>query len=269
MTNSAKPFVKWAGGKRSSLDLIMEHLPPNFTRYHEPFLGGGAVFFGLYGNGLVRKADLSDINQRLITTYQAVKDNVELVVDLATEHAALNDHDHYYQARDDFAVETDPVKVAGLFIYLNRAGFNGMYRENSKGVFNVPWAGKPNSGVLTIDAENLRAVSWALRGVRLSHRPFTRIRAIADHLYYLDPPYDSGWTGYTHGGFTVDDQRAVAKFCRRIDAAKGYFLASNADTPWVRQLYDGYHIEEIMVARSINRNGAGRGKVGEVLIRNF
>ena len=264
---TARPFVKWAGGKRSSLPTILHRLPPSFIRYHEPFLGGGAVFFGLRQLGLAGRADLSDVNHRLITTYEAVRDDVEAVIMVAAGHAALNDKGHYYQARSDFSTETDPVKLAALFLYLTKAGFNGIYRENLAGEFNVPWAGR-KSGQL-IDPEVLRGASRALQGVRLACRSFTMTRVAPGHLYYLDPPYDACWTGYTKSGFGKSDQAAVAEFCRKVDTAGGYFLASNADTPLIRKLYAGFTIERLMVARSINSNGAGRGRVGEVLVRNY
>jgi len=263
-----KPFIKWAGGKRSSLPTILRRLPPAFAGYHEPFLGGGAVFFGLRQSGYTGRSDLSDVNRRLIVTYQAVRDDADSVITVAMGHASLNDKDHYYQARADFSTETDPVKLAALFIYLNKAGFNGIYRENASGEFNVPWAGERPGGRL-VDPEVVTAASKALRCVRLTCRSFEKTRVTARHLYYLDPPYDCTWTGYNKAGFGDADQRAVADFCRRIDAAGGYFLASNADTPFVRSLYAGFDIERLMVARSISRDGAGRGRVGEVLVGNF
>jgi len=263
-----RPFIKWPGGKRSSLSTILHRPLPNFADYHEPFLGGGAVFFKLRQSGYAGPADLSDVNHRLIVTYQAVRDDIDSVIAMVEEHAHLNASDHYYQARDDFSTETDPAKLAALFIYLNKAGFNGLYRENMSGKFNVAWGGdRPLSGLL--DPVVLIAASGALQHSRLSCRSFEETDIVAGDLYYVDPPYDRAWTGYTKTGFGDVDQSAVAEFCRQVDAAGGYFLASNADTPFVRDLYAGFDIEGSMVKRSINRDGAGRGRVGEVLVRNF
>jgi DNA adenine methylase len=218
--------------------------------------------------GSAGPADLSDANHRLIVAYQSVRDDVKSVIDMVSWHANLNASDHYYQARDDFSTETDPVKLAALFIYLNKAGFNGLYRENMSGKFNVAWGGdKPLSQLL--DPAVLTAASVALQHSRLSCRSFETVEVVAGDLYYIDPPYDRTWTGYTKIGFGDVDQSAVADFCRQVDSAGGYFLASNADTPFVRDLYAGFDIERSMVKRSINRNGAGRGKVGEVLVRNY
>jgi DNA adenine methylase len=263
-----RPFIKWPGGKRSSLATILRRLPAQFSGYHEPFLGGGAVFFGLRQSGHTVHADLSDINHRLVVTYQAVRHHVDAVIDIVTDHANLAAEDHYYQARDAFSTETDPVKLAALFIHLNKAGFNGLYRENTSGKFNVAWGGeKPRSQL--VDPEALTAASIALQGSRVTCRPFTTTSISSGHLYYFDPPYDRTWTGYHKVGFGDVDQCTVAEFCRRVDAAGGYFMASNADTPFVRELYVGFEIEGSMVARNINRDGSGRGRVGEVLVRNF
>jgi DNA adenine methylase len=267
VASDPKPFIKWPGGKRSSLATILHRPLPNFAGYHEPFLGGGAVFFRLRQSGYAGPADLSDMNHRLVVTYQAVRDDVESVIDMVAGHASLNASDHYYQARDDFSTETDPVKLAALFIYLNKAGFNGLYRENMSGKFNVAWGGdKPQSQLL--DPAVLAAASRALRHVRLSCRSFETTEVVTGDLYYVDPPYDRTWTGYTKTGFGDVDQCAVADFCRQVDSAGGHFLASNADTPFIRSLYAGFDIERSMVKRSINRNGAGRGRVGEVLVTN-
>lgn len=263
----ARPFLKWVGGKRSILPLLLERLPGRFSSYHEPFVGGGALFFALRSAGHHQPAYLSDANERLVTTYQVVRDDVEALVDVLAFHAEHHDAEHYRRARVDLSAETDPVKVAALFVYLNKTCFNGVYRVNRRDVFNVPLGTLDPSSVLDVD--NLRQASVALQGVTIEHRDFTGLSPKKGQLVYLDPPYDQAYTAYTAARFGEEMQASVAGLARRVDGACGHFLASNADTPLVRSLYAGFSIEQVAAMRSVSRSGHQRGRVGELLISNL
>ena len=266
-TTVAKPFIKWVGGKRGILETLIQHMPKEFESYSEPFLGGGAVFFGVRSRGFSGKATLSDVNKRLITTYQSVRDNVDKIVKNLGVHSKNHDLDYYMAARPELSTEEDPIKLASWFIYLNKTSFNGIYRENSKGGYNVPIGTLKSTAVL--DEDNLRAVSLVLESAVLLNRSFSEVDSNEADFFYLDPPYDETYTGYSKGGFNADDQALVAKLCKDIDTAGNKFLVSNSDTPLIRELYEGYMMEVIKAPRSVNSDGKGRGRVGELLIRNY
>lgn len=260
------PFVQWAGGKRSLLATILPLLPIRFPGYHEPFLGGGAVAFALRGEGYTGPMDLSDTNERLITTYQVVQNDVESLIKAIRRLVVRHDTEAFYRARKRFATETDPVRLAALFIYLNRTAFNGLYRVNRKNEFNVAIGTPKSSSSAILDARQLRAASAALQGAVLSSRDFADVEVFPGDLYYFDPPYDGTYSGYQSGGFTEADQRRLATLCAGIDTAGGYVLVSNADTPLVRDLYHSFGLEIVHAPRTISRNGSGRGRRPELLM---
>ena len=262
----ARPFVKWVGGKRSILPDLLGRLPERFSAYSEPFVGGGALFFAMRAAGYHQPATLSDINERLVATYQVVRDDVEALIDLLGFHAENHDADYYRMARVDLLTETDPLKVAAWLIYLNKTCFNGVYRVNKANMFNMALGTLDASAVL--DADNLRQVSAVLQGVDIVHRDFTDVEPQPGELVYLDPPYDRTYAKYTSSGFDESLQVQVAELCRSIDDAGGYFLASNADTALIRSLYADFVIEEVFASRNVSRVGHQRGRVGELLISN-
>ncbi|MGC8472701.1 MAG: DNA adenine methylase [Acidimicrobiales bacterium] len=262
----ARPFIKWVGGKRSILPLLLERVPPSFSRYAEPFVGGGALFFALRAAGFGQPAQLADANERLVTTYEVVRDDVDALIEVLAFHADAHDAEHYRLARLELSSETDPVKKAALFIYLNKTCFNGVYRVNKADVFNMG-LGTLDSGWV-LDADNLRQASAALQGVVLAHGDFSALVPASGDFVYLDPPYDKTYTGYTTQGFDESFQRRVAELCRSIDQVGGLFLASNADTPLIRALYDGFVVEEVSAVRSVSCAGHQRGRVRELLISN-
>jgi len=271
-----RPFLKWAGGKRQLLDELRERvaMAQPHGRYHEPFAGGAALFFDLYARkqlgGL--KANLSDNNGRLIEAYQGVQRNVEQVIKYLEQHRKLHSESHYYTVRAE--LPEDPVARAARIIYLNRTCFNGLYRENSKGEFNVPMGRYKNPAIC--DADNLRAVSAALRRCRISCRHFTAIldHAEAGDFVYFDPPYHpvsktANFTSYHKDPFGEDAQRSLANVFRRLDERGVKLLLSNSDTPLIQELYKSYEVEIVMATRLVNRDAEKRGKVREVLVRNF
>lgn len=271
-----KPFLKWVGGKRQLLEelrLRVAEARPH-GRYHEPFVGGGALFFDLYGRkGLGRaKAILSDNNPRLIEAYEGVQKNVEQVIALLEAHQAAHNEEHYYRVRAE--VPEDKIACAARLIYLNRTCFNGLYRENSKGEFNVPMGRYNNPRIC--DANNLRAVSVALCRCQIYRSHFTAVfdRARPGDLVYFDPPYDpvsktANFTSYHRDPFGEDAQRSLADVFRRLDGRGVKLLLSNSDTPLIQELYAPFTIEVVMARRQVNSRADRRGEVREVLVRNF
>jgi DNA adenine methylase len=262
---SAKPFLKWAGGKTQLLADILARAPKRFGRYYEPFLGGGAVFFALKPE----RASLSDINPDLIEAYTAIRDHVEEVI------AALGFYrctkDDYYRVR---AQKTDLMSLpqrAARLIYLNRTCFNGLYRVNRSGQFNVPFGQYKNPTIC--HADNLRQASVRLRHMRLRCQPVTAVarQARRGDFVYFDPPYvplspTAQFVHYARGGYGIDDQKRLAKLFSALSRRGVHVLLSNSDTPLVRELYRGFTIERVMARRNINRSAAGRGVVAEVLV---
>jgi DNA adenine methylase len=267
-TPQPRPFLKWAGGKGQLLEQFQPLLPPLKGRYFEPFVGGAALFFSLQSESAV----LSDVNEELIDCYRAVRDDVEGVI------AALGEHryapDHFYAVRSIDPATLPLAKRAARTIYLNRTGFNGLYRVNRSGKFNVPIGRYTNP--LICDAKNLRACSCALSGVGLEVLDFGKVVAAAKagDFVYFDPPYvplsDTAYfTSYVPGGFGLEEQKRLATDFANLAAEGVYVMLSNSDTPTVRDLYEGFRIDVVLASRNINSNSARRGKVGEVVVRNF
>lgn len=267
------PFIKWVGGKRSILNILLERIPKNYNRYIEPFLGGGALFFASQSNNLFfvsepREVWLSDINKRLISTYKAVRDNPQEVIELLKEHFMHHNKDYYYSVRETFSTETNDTKMASLFIYLNKTCFNALYRVNKNGDFNVPM-GDYKKTPFVVDENNLYAVSRALKNSRIINCSFELINVQSNDFVYLDPPYHNTYDSYSSGGFNEDYQMMLLNFCYAADKKGALFMQSNSDTPFIRELYKDYNIEEVFARRSVSRNADQRKKEQELLIRNY
>ena len=271
-----RPFLKWVGGKRQLLPELLERVEEagKFGRYHEPFVGGGALFFALYRNKMLdrKKAYLSDNNLHLIEAYQGVKDHVEDVIELLKEHKANHERDYFYQIRATIP-PTLPERAARI-IYLNKTCFNGLYRENSKGQFNAPMGSYKNPGIC--DEENLRAVAEALKSVRIKQQHFENVMedALRGDFVYFDPPYQpvsktASFTGYHKGSFGEDSQRLLAMVFEDLRQKDVKALLSNSKTPLVEQLYKGFTIETVFATRLVNSRADRRGEVSEVLVRNY
>ena len=267
-----RPFVKWAGGKRQLLPALLRRLPQSFRRYHEPFVGGGALFFALRGqNRLSHGARLADINPELVNAYQVVRDRVEtLIVVLGTFR---NEEDFYYEIRAQQPDALDPVQRAARLLYLNRTCFNGLFRENRAGHFNVPYGRYRNPQFLR--ENDLRAASRALRGITIEQGSFAELEQHAqpDDLVYFDPPYaplsrTASFTSYSRGGFDEAAQRQLGALVRRLGARGVHVLVSNSSASLIYDIYGGddLHIEQIMASRAINSRADRRGKVPELLI---
>lgn len=270
----AKPFLKWVGGKTQLLPEIQAHLPPApVRRYIEPFLGGGAVFFGLSALLNPESIWLSDMNAELICTYRAIRRAPERVRALVAEHATRHGEEYYYQIRGLDPKDMTHLEVAARFIYLNKGCFNGVYRVNSKGQFNVPWNRKTTMPTPDIteasEAMSDRASIWRGDFSDAMSRAET-----ADDFVYLDPPYvplspTASFTNYTAGGFGLAEQQRLADAYRAASRRGAKLMLSNSDTPLVRDLYDGFKIVPVEARRSVNSKGAKRGPVGEVLVLNY
>lgn len=268
---SPRPFVKWAGGKGQLLSELVARVPQPFNRYFEPFVGGGALFFNLSP----KQAVLSDSNPDLINLYVVIRDQVDELIEDLGQH--VYDREYYYRLRQvDRTLEYGQwtaVKRASRFIYLNKTCYNGLYRVNSRGEFNVPFGRYKNPTILDVD--NLRACHEALQGVTIECRDFREAcRELGEgDFVYFDPPYmpvsaTASFTGYTREGFGEKMQEELVSVCRALDRRGVRFMVSNSDTPLVRGLYEGFNLEVVFAARSINSQGRKRGRVPEVVVRN-
>lgn len=261
----AGPFVKWAGGKRALIPDITQVLPESFNDYYEPFLGGGAVFFSL-NRRIHKKAFLSDLNDELILAYQMLQKAPQDVIDVLEKYRRKHSQEHYSYIRDEGHTEQDAVKLAARFIYLNKTCFNGLYRVNKSGKFNVPMGKYKNPNIC--DTDNLFAVSEVLKKAEISAQSFDKIQPTVGDLVYCDPPYDKTFTQYTNDGFTRYDQIALRDACDNWLQAGAYVIISSSDTEFIRKTWGGYHFIEVKATRNISCKGSGRGKVTDLLIVN-
>ncbi len=269
--SSPKPFVKWAGGKRQLLDVLIKNVPPKFGTYIEPFVGGGALLFELEP----KRAIISDTNYELINAYRVIKDNVEELIESLKNH--VSEEDYYYKIRALDPSALTPVERASRFIYLNKTCYNGLYRENSKGEFNVPF-GRYKSPKIC-DEDNLRSVSEFLRSadIQILHQDYRETCKLAREgdFVYLDPPYHpisktSSFTKYTKEDFTEEDQITLSEVFKELDRKGCYIMLSNSNTEFIKDLYRGFEIVELSANRSINCKAEGRGREKvEILVKNY
>lgn len=277
----ARPFLKWAGGKGQLLPELTGRLPARFRRYHEPFVGGGALFFHLANTGRLKAgATLSDYNPELILCYQVVRDDVEALIEALQLHAPhFKDPDYFldirsWDRRPDFD-QRDAVAKAARTIFLNRTCYNGLYRLNNRGQFNAPFGYYKNP--LICDPVNMRAVSAALRDVELSVSDFAAVleRAAPGDLVYFDPPYvpvsvTSSFTHYTGQTFSEAEQRRLAEVFARLVAQGVHVMLSNSHTDLARELYGHAPVADIVYAsRKINCDGKKRGNVEELIVCSY
>jgi DNA adenine methylase len=268
---SARPFIKWAGGKGRLLAQYAPLFPNEIGDYHEPFLGSGAVFFHLR-HRIGGRAFLSDRIGELVRSFGAVRDDPGGVIRHLGQH--VYEQGHYYRVRSQNPARLSVAGLAARFIYLNRTGFNGLYRVNRSGRFNVPFGRHTNPTIC--DAEGLRRASHALAGAEIEQRGYQELSgwAEAGDFVYLDPPYHpltktANFTSYTADRFGEADQRALAQACRELDAIGARFMLSNSDTPLIRDLYKEFDIQQVFAARAINSQSSKRGKIPEVVVRNY
>lgn len=267
-----KPVLKWVGGKSQLLPDITAKLPVQFHNYFEPFAGGGALMFSLKP----QNAHLNDFNKELINLYQVIKDEPHALITKLKKFK--NTKEDYYRIREEdrnpnFSRKSKIYRAART-IYLNKTCYNGLYRVNSKGEFNTPFGDykKP----LICDEQNILEVSAFLQNVSITNLDFydaVKDASIGDFVYF-DPPYDplsitSAFTSYNAHGFNKNDQIRLKELCDLLDNKGVKWMLSNSATPFIIDLYKDYHIDIVKAKRSVNSKGDKRGKVDEVLVRNY
>jgi DNA adenine methylase len=269
-----QPFLKWAGGKRQLLSEIRKLIPNQFNQYYEPFLGGGAVLFDLQPKNAVA----NDYNKQLINVYKCIKNHVNELLEELKKHP--NEKHHYYKIREfdrHYNFITLPnISKAARIIYLNKTCYNGLFRVNSHGQFNVPFGRYKNPKIANEPV--LKAVHEYLNtnNIKLLSQDFAESvkNAQAGDFVYFDPPYHpvsqtASFTGYTLDGFDENEQKRLKKVCDELNTKNVYFLLSNSATKFILDLYSNYKIETIGVRRNINSAADKRGKIQEVLVRNY
>lgn len=291
----AKPFIKWAGGKSQLLHEIRKYYPfdEKINRYCEPFVGAGAVLFDVLNSFDLKEVYISDINKEAINSYKVIRDDVENLIELLEEFQnEYKDLTHeerkaiYYKNREEFnrlkvLKNSDSLKRAALFIFLNKTGFNGLYRENMRGLFNVPIGSYKNPKIL--DKENILNVNKKLQNVEIIHGDYKKSSDFIDNntFVYFDPPYrpikpTSNFTSYSKDSFTDEDQIELAEFFKKMDKKSAHLLLSNSDPKnydlnddFFDDLYKGFNIKRVKASRTINSNKNERGQIYEVLINNY
>ena len=300
----AKPFLKWAGGKTQLLNEFDKRLPPEIKdskvieSYIEPFIGGGAMFFFLKRKYDIKKSFLFDINQELIIAYKVIQKDYKALLDRLSEikhkHILKSEEmrkEHYYQIRDNYNKQIENFNYSSFndewiervtyLIFLNKTCFNGLFRQNKKGEFNVPFGRYKNPSIY--DKENIIKVNKALRNTEIFCGDFTSSRKYIhkDSFVYFDPPYrplnrTSNFTTYSKDGFLDEDQIRLARFFEEIDKQGAYLMLSNSDPKnkdindnFFDNLYKNYNINRIPAKRHINSNASKRGEINELIITNY
>jgi DNA adenine methylase len=268
-----RPFLKWAGGKTQLLPQLANFYPPkgSIKRYIEPFLGSGAVFFHFKALVGSRSAILWDNNRELIETFKAVQQDVGQVIKLLRKYQKLHSKEFFLALREK--APSSPAAKAARLIYLNKTCFNGLYRVNSRGMFNVPFGKHTNPGIF--NEAWLRAASQQLQGARIEAEDFRllKMEAKKNDFIYFDPPYHprsktSYFTAYTRDAFGEEDQRKLAALYRALDKKGCLLMLSNSDTPLIRELYKDFHIREVSARRNINSKADRRGSICELVVLN-
>lgn len=270
----AQPFLKWAGGKRQLLPEIRKYVPKQFDTYYEPFVGAGAVLFDLQP----KKAMINDINVELVNTYHVIREHVDELVETLKKHK--NDKDYYYHIRNlDRTAEFHQLSMierSARMIYLNKTCFNGLYRVNRQGQFNVPYGKYKNPNI--VNEEVLRAVHHYLTNNDITILNVDFVQAVetakAGDFIYFDPPYDpvsetASFTSYSLGGFDRDDQLRLRDLFIELHERGCYVLLSNSATEFIQDIYADFHVELVSASRAINSVASKRGKIAEVLVRNY
>lgn len=266
----ASPFVKWVGGKRSIIDDLIKRLPAEFGQYWEPFVGGGALFFEIRHR--LTSATLSDSNLELTITYNAIKRDPASLITKLEEHARKHNAKYYYRVRDQQSLQ-DPIDVAARFLYLNKTCYNGLYRVNKKGEFNVPVGSYTNPEI--VQRDNIMLCSAALQTAQIEYRGFDTITPETGDFVYFDPPYHpagpGSFTKYTKLDFSEKDQARLRDFALKLHKQSVKVMVSNSDTPFIRDLYSAttWHVAEVKAPRMVNCKPDGRGAVSELIITNY
>ena len=275
-----QPFVKWVGGKRGLLSQITPLLPKKFNNYFEPFVGGGALFFELQKQGKLdgKKVYLFDINSELVNAYNIVKESPKKLIEKLFEFKENHSKEYYYEVRawdrEENFLELDKITRASRFIYLNKTCFNGLYRVNRKNQNNVPMGSYKNPNIC--DSDIIYSASYALQNATILNASYVDVLRYAtkDDLVYFDPPYyplnpTSSFTSYSEFEFLDREQEELFELFSELDRKGAFVVHSNSDTEFINELYNKFDIKKIQANRFINSKGSGRGKISEVLVRNF
>lgn len=270
------PILKWVGGKRQLLDDIIPLIPKKMTTYVEPFLGGGAVLFALRP----KKAIINDYNEELINVYNVVKKNPHKLLGILERHELNNSEEYFYEVRswdrDKDYISLSNYEKAGRIIYLNKTCYNGLFRVNQAGQFNSPYGRYKNPNI--VNRPVILAMNNYFNSNEIKIMSGDYKEALQDlrrgAFVYFDPPYlpisnSSSFTGYTDGGFSLDDQIELRDICRDLNERGIKFMLSNSDHEMIRELYNEFIVETVKARRAINSKGNKRGEINEVLVRNY
>jgi len=267
------PFIKWAGGKTKMIGHVIASMPEKIGTYYEPFVGGGAVFFELARQKRFDRAVVGDLNEELMNAYRVIRDDVDKLIRVLKEKPFRYNKNSYLKIRAWNPSKIDSIKRAARFVYLNRTCFNGLYRVNKDGGFNVPFGKYTNP--LICDEVNLRAVSEILSNVELAVADFEDIVADASpgDVVYFDPPYiplsaTSNFTGYNEGGFNAADHRRLARTFKNLTKKRVRTILSNSSAPLSFELYDKFQIETHQGSRVVGGPAEYRKPVKEIIVRN-
>lgn len=269
------PIVKWAGGKRQLLPQLTKLLPPKFNVYYEPFVGGGALLTNLFNRKLITRAIVSDTNADLINLYKTIKREPNSLRNELRRLDLNNSSDSYYAIREEFnQTSLFTPRKAALFLYLNHFGFNGIWRVNFRGKFNVPFGRHNNPNIPSI--EKIMEFSKMLKKVTLLNKSFeyATMKAKKGDFVYFDPPYlpiskTACFTDYTSQGFTIEDQLRLAENFKKLNTKGVRIILSNSDVPEIEELYKGFNLQHVTVNRTINSNANKRTGFKEVIITNY
>jgi len=278
---SVPAFVKWAGGKSQLLPQFEKFIPKNISRYFEPFVGSGAIFFYVKKTRNPDWCMISDNNEDLINLYVAVRDKLDELTSLLKEYKKghmKNPKEYYYKQRETFNQTSDVLVKSALFIYLNKTCFNGLYRVNSKGGFNVPIGSYKNPAIVQL--KKLRGASEVIQDVEIKHMSFEKILDYADtgDFIYFDPPYfplstTSSFTSYQKDGFLEKEQKELAEVFQKLDERGCLVMLSNSDSQFINDLYCKYEeqgtLYMVKATRMINCDANGRKPINEVVVTNY
>ena len=269
-------FLKWAGGKSQLIEQFENLFPPDFRNYYEPFIGSGAVFFYLKSKLKLNKVILSDSNEELINCFVVVRDKPSELIEVLLSHRKRHSKEYYYEVRRLESTRLDSVSRAARMIYLNKTCFNGLYRVNSKGQFNVPYGDYNNPSIF--DRNTLIQASQMLQDVDLRVMTFDKVLDFAgkDDFVYFDPPYiplskTSSFTRYSKSEFSIKEQNQLSEVFRALDSRGCFVMLSNSDHSLTRELYRGYdkNIVIVRAKRKINSVGSKRGQINEIVVTNY
>ena len=269
-------FLKWAGGKLQLIEQFENLFPPDFCNYYEPFIGSGAVFFYLKSKSKPNKVILSDTNEELINCFAVVRDKPSELIEVLLNHRKRHSKQYYYEVRDLESERLDSVSRAARMIYLNKTCFNGLYRVNSKGEFNVPFGDYKNPSIF--NRNTLYRASQMLQDAVLRVMTFDKVLDFAgkDDFVYFDPPYiplskTSSFTRYSKSEFSIKEQNQLSEVFRALDSMGCFVMLSNSDHSLIRELYRDYdkNIVVVRAKRKINSVGSKRGAINEIVVTNY